>query len=241
MVVSHDCDIACDDEREPTVEVIVGSRIERLGGDTHAKTVRRLHLAFRCGEADVPVELSVNSKCNRPKGALLQFEPSADLTLSPEGLITLQHWLAARYHRAAFADEFENRLKKPAKLHRKIVKALDNAAEHVLAVFFDIDDGKEVNRDGPGDVYELRVTVLYDSAKDEPKAYKAAQAAADAIESEFEKAFLADGQWHDIQLRSCETVSDTAMTVAESRMLKRWRLEHMSLDEEPIQPMFQLD
>jgi hypothetical protein len=162
--------------------------------------------------------------------------------LSPESLVTLQHWLAARYHRAAFADEFENRLKaKPAKLDRKIAKALDNAAQHVLAVFFDVDDGEEVKRNGPDDVYRLRVTVLYDSAKDEPKAYKAAQGAADAIVNEFEKAFLADGQWHDIQLLSCEAVSDSAMTVAESRMLKRWRLDHMSLEEESLQPMFQPD
>ena len=242
VVVSHDCDIACDDEREPTVEVIVGFRIERLGGDTHAKTARRLHLAFRCGEAEVPVELHFSSKCSRPKGAVLQFAPLADLMLSPESLVTLQHWLAARYYRAAFADEFENRLKaKPAKLDRKIAKALDNAAQHVLAVFFDVDDGEEVKRDGPDDVYQLRVTVLYDSAKDEPKAYKAAQAAADVIESEFEKAFLAGGQWHDIQLLSCEAVSDSAMTVAESRMLKRWRLDHMSLEVEPLQPMFQPD
>ena len=160
--------------------------------------------------------------------------------LSPEGLVTLQLWLAARYHRAAFADEFENRLKaKPAKLDRKIAKAFDDAAQHVLAVFFNVDDGEEVKRDGPDDVYQLRVTVLYDSALDEPKAYEAAQRAADAIESEFEKALLANGQWHDIQLLSCDAVSDAAMTVAESRMLKRWRLDHMSLEEEPLQPMFQ--
>lgn len=242
VVVSHDCDIACDDESEPEVEVIIGFCIDRLGGDTHAKTARRLHLAFRCGEVEVPVELRVSSKCSRPKGDVLQFEPRADLVLSPESLVTLQHWLAARYHRAAFADEFENRLKaKPAKLDRKIAKALDDAAQHVLAVFFDVDDGEEVKRDGPDDVYKLRVTVLYDSAKDEPKAYTAAQGAADAIESDFEKAFLADGQWHDIQLLSCEAVSDSAMTVAESRMLKRWRLDHMSLEEEPLQPMFHPD
>lgn len=242
VVVSHDCDIACDDEREPMIEVIVGSRIARLGGDTHAKTARRLHLAFLCGEAEVPVELGVSSKCSRPKGDVLQFAPRADLVLSPEGLVTLQHWLAARYHRAAFADEFENRLKaKPAKLDRKIAKAFDDAAQHVLAVFFDVDDGEQVKRDGPEDPYQLRVTVLYDSARDEPTAYKVAQAAADEIESAFEEALLTDGQWHDIQLLSCEAVSDSAMTVAESRMLKRWRLDHMSLEEEPIQPMLQPD
>jgi hypothetical protein len=161
------------------------------------------------------------------------------MVLSPESLLTLQHWLAARYHRAAFADEFENRLKaKPSKLDRKIAQALNHAGQHVLAVFFDVDDGEEVERDGPDDLYRLRVTVLYDSTEDEPNAYKVAQEAANAIEVAFVKAFGADGHWHDIQLLSCDAVSDSAMTVAESRLLKRWRLDHMSLEEEPHQPMF---
>lgn len=240
VVVSHDCDIACDDEREAEVEIIVGSLIERLGGDTNAKSARRLHLPFRCGDADVPVELQFSAKCSRPKGAVLQSTPRADMVLSPESLVTLQHWLASRYYRSAFPDEFENRLKaKSIKLDRKIAKALDDAGQHVLAVFFDVDDGKEVKREGPADPYQLRVTVLYDSTKDEPKAYEAAQAAADAIEDAFEKALCADGRWHDIQLLSCEPVSDSVMTIAESRMLKRWRLDHMSLEEEPHQPMLQ--
>lgn len=238
VVVSHDCDIACSDEREPFVEVIVGFRIDRLGGDTHAKTARRLHLAFRSGGAEVPVELNVVAKVSCPKGAVLQFSPSADMALSPESLVTLQYWLASRYHRAAFADEFENRLKaRPGRLDRKIATALDDAGKHILAVFFDVDEGQEVKRDGPNDVYMLRVTILYDSSEDEPAAYKAAQAAAATIEDAFEQAFFADGRWRNIQLLSCEPISDSVMTVAQSRVLKRWRLDHMSLEEEPQQPM----
>jgi hypothetical protein len=117
---------------------------------------------------------------------------------------------------------------------------MDEAGEHVLAVFFDVDAGREVDRNGPEDVYDLRVTLLYDSTEDEPKAYEAARKAATAIEEAFEQALFRDGKWRDIRLLSCDAASDNAMTVAESRHLKRWRLDHMSLQDEPRQAMLAL-
>jgi hypothetical protein len=238
VVISHDCDIACDPTIEPLVEVIVGHRIDRLGGDANAKTARRLHLAFDGDGTGVPVELQVTRKASVPKDAVLQHEPRPDLMLSPASLQTLQTWLAARYHRAAFADEFETRLKaKPARLDRKIAKAMDEAGEHVLAVFFAVDEGEEVKRQGPEDLYQLRIVILYDSQKNEPEAYVAAQKAADTFANAFEGALCKEGVWRDIRLDSCDAMSDEVMTVAQSRLYKRWRLDHMSLEDEPQQVM----
>ena len=235
VVISHDCDIACGSDREPVVEVIVGRRIDKLGADTNAKTARRLHLSFKQDEEEIPVELEVSGKSTVPKDRLLAFTPQS-FKLAPEGLVTLQHWLAARYHRAAFAEEFERRLKdKPAKLDGKLAKAMDEAGAHILAVLFDVDSGEELERKGPEDAYQLRITILYDSNLDEPTAHEAAQKAAESVVTIFEAALLQDGKWRDIRLLSCEPVSDSAMTVAQSRLLKRWRLDHMSLADDPQQ------
>ena len=240
MVISHDCDIACGSDREPLVEVVVGRQIDKLGADTNAKTARRLHLAYRRDGKDIPVELEVTAKAAVPKDPLLAFSPRSDLDLDPATLVTLQHWLAARYHRAAFAEEFERRLKnKPARLDRKLAKAMEEAGSHVLAVFFDVDGGEELERQGPEDAYELRIAVLYESGQDEPAAYKAARKAAAAVEREFEAAMWREGTWRDIRLLSCEPVSDSAMTVADSRLLKRWRLDYMSLADDPQQAMLE--
>lgn len=125
VVISHDCDIANPAEREPVVEVIVGKRIASLGADSNAKTARRLHVEFQTDEGVVPVELVAVDKVAVEKRRLLSTTPRAGWALTPEGLVTLQLWLAARYRRAAFADEFERRLKdKPARLDKKIAKAL---------------------------------------------------------------------------------------------------------------------
>lgn len=240
VVISHDCDIASADDKEPTVELIVGRRIERLGADTHAKTARRLHLQFDDGDAGpVAVELLATQKVAVPKATVLAEGPRQGWSLSPGNLVTMQNWLAARYRRAAFPESFEARLKaKPGQLHKKIVKAMETAGVHVLAVLFDLDEGQDLERQQPEDAYQLRIHLLYDSNVDEPAAYAAAQAAADAIESAFEAAFFQpDSAWRNIKLLSCEPVSDSAMTVAASQLLKQWRLDYMSLEDEPHQPM----
>lgn len=238
VMVTHDCDISAAPEREPDVELIVGRRIGAPGADTNAKTARRLHIVFHGLDGDVAVELLAANKTRLPKHAVLGTAARADLALSPESLATLQHWLAARYRRAAFADQFEERLKaKPGQLDRKIAKTLAAASIHVLAIFFDVDEGVEVVRTEPDDPYQLRITLLYDSTKDEPAAFAAAEKAANAIADAFEHAFFDGAKWTQIQLLSCDAVSDSVMTVAESRLLKRWRLDHMSLADEPQQPM----
>ncbi len=239
VVISHDCDIASAEDKEPMVELIVGRRIERLGADTHAKTARRLHLQFNADAGPVAAELLATQKVAAPKAAVLADAPRQGWSLSPGSLVTLQNWLAARYRRAAFPESFEARLKaKPGQLHKKIVKAMDTAGIHVLAVLFDLDEGQELERQQPEDAYQLRIHLLYDSNVDEPTAYAAAQAAADTIESAFEAAFCQpDGTWRNIKLLSCEPVSDSAMTVAASQLLKQWRLDYMSLEDDPQQPM----
>lgn len=234
VVVSHDCDITADAVREPLVEIVIGRHIDRLGADANAKTARRLHLPFLQGDKEVPVEFEITTKASLKKEAVLAAKPRADMSLSAKARETLQRWLAARYYRSAFPEEFEARLKaKPGKLNEKIVKAMDDAGEYVLAVYFDLDNGEEHERNGSDDVYELTITLLYDSEKDEEAAHAVAQKAADAIEKAFEGALCFNGEWRDINLLACDAASDNAMSVAESRMLKQWRLDHMSLKEDP--------
>ena len=75
VMVTHDCDIASDSEREPEVEVIVGKRIPALGADTNAKTARRLHVAFETDQGSVAVELQAAGKVARSKSEVLSAAP----------------------------------------------------------------------------------------------------------------------------------------------------------------------
>jgi hypothetical protein len=121
---------------------------------------------------------------------------------------------------------------------KRIEGVLATGGDHIRALLFDLDEGKDIERDGPEDVYQLGITVLYDSLRDEPTAAGVATKAAEELEELFEVAFHSqDSGWKNICLMYCDPMSDSAITVAQREMLKQWRLEHMSLQEDPPQPM----
>lgn len=239
VVATHDCDLAQAPEGEPVVEVVVGRLVtDKDGNCTHAKSARKLHVEF-VGDAVFWAEFEATAKVSIGKQLLNQFAPQPGAHLSPENHAIFQMWLASRYRRSAFPDEFERRLtSKDVKLHEKIAKAVKPHGELIVGVFFDVDEGREVTRDGPGDTYTLDVTILHAADPDFVLAEKAARTAAEAIERAFkDKLFNPTNTWQHIELRFCEPLSESVMTYQMFKQLKRWRLEYMSLAADPQQPV----
>ena len=106
-------------------------------------------------------------------------------------------------------------------------------------MLFDVDEGVELVRNGPHDVYLLDITLLHATEPDFAKAEAAANTAKRAIQSDFErKLFDAQtGQWQSIELRYLDVMSEEALTYRQFTLLKRWRLDHISLGAEPQQPL----
>lgn len=239
IVASHDCDLAQAPEGEPVVEVVVGRLVaDRDGNCTHAKNARKLHVEF-AGAAVFWSEFEATAKTYVGKLELNEFIPRPDVHLSHENHAIFQMWLASRYRRSAFPDEFERRLtSKEFKLHEKIAKAVKPHGELIAGVFFDVDEGAEVTRDGPNDTYTLDITILHSADPDFDAAEKAADTAAKEIEKAFKgKLFDPTKTWQHIELRSCDPVSESVLTYQQFKQLKRWRLEHISLAAEPQQPL----
>ncbi|PTQ88339.1 hypothetical protein C8R30_1541 [Nitrosomonas nitrosa] len=243
VVISHDCDLAAGADKEPNSEVIIGRRIDKLGGDSYGKTARRLHIEYQTENGPLTIELLATTKRLIAKSKLFATHPRQDVWLDGRGIGILQRWLASRYHRAAFPEAFEHRLRTAAipgkkAFLKKIENILDAGGEHIRALLFDLDEGKDVERKTPEDLYQLGIIVLYDSSQDEPNAAIAATKAAEELEDLFETAFHSpEVGWLNICLQYCDPVSDSAITVAQREMLKQWRLEHMSLQTDPPQPM----
>jgi len=238
IVASHDCDLAQHPDGEPVVEVVVGRLLtDKDGTYVHAKSARKLHVEF-AGASACWGEFEATAKVAIDKWALNEFTPRADANLSPENQATFQMWLAGRYRRSAFPDEFERRLTRESKLHEKIAKAVKPHGDLIAGVFFDVDEGVEFTRDGPDDTYTLDITILHPADPDFDAAEKAADAAAKAIEKEFkEKLFDPTKRWQHIELRSCEALSESVLTYQVFKQLKRWRLDHISLAADPQQPV----
>ena len=238
IVASHDCDLAQAPEGEPVIEVVVGRLVLGKDGNcTHAKNARKLHVEFT-GVAVFWAEFDTIAKLSIDKRALNDFIPRPGALLSRENHNIFQMWLASRYRRSAFPDEFERRLIKELKLHEKIAKAVRPHGELIAGVFFDVDEGADVTRNGPGDTYTLDITILHLADPDFDAAEKAADTAAKAIEKAFkEKLFDPTKTWQHIELRSCDPVSESVLTYQHFKQLKRWRLEHISFAAEPQQPV----
>lgn len=238
VVATHNCDLVQLPDREPQVEVVVGHRIQKLdGNNTHAKSSRTLHIGFE-GKKLLLAEFVITEKRNILKCLLADFEPDTNLNLSSQDLVTFQLWLASRYRRASFPDEFDRRLTESA-LAAKIAKAVKPHGKMITTVFFDVDEGQEVNRTGPNDVYVLDIYLLHVTEPD----FNAAEAAANRAKAIIVKAFEAKlldeqtGNWQNIELRYVDVISENAMTYLQSKLLKKWRLDHISLRSEPQQPV----
>lgn len=131
IIASHDCDLAQNPEHEPSIEVVVGCLTDKDGNCTHAKNARKLHIEFT-GECAFWAEFEATSKIIIDKIELNQFAPRTDARLSTENHAIFQMWLASRYRRSAFPDEFERRLIKETRLGEKIVRAVRPHGELIM-------------------------------------------------------------------------------------------------------------
>lgn len=235
MVVSHDCDLTQSPEVEPSIEIIIGGRIAVADGNfSHAKNPRRLHLPCTENGSTIYLDLRARDKRGLPKENLATHLPNANMALTPEGSSILQRWLAARYRRSAFPEEFERRIDETG-LDKRIAKILEPLGTHLIAIFFDVDEGRELERKGSDDLYALRIDLLYSTELDPVAALDAAEQASSAISAAFrDRCFVTGKGWQGLELVSCEPISDEAMTYRMSTQLKRWNAEYLSLRADSV-------
>jgi hypothetical protein len=240
VVVTHDCDLAQSPDVEPVVEVIVGHRVESGNGNfTHGKNPRRLHLSAVEAGTIIWIELTATARQSVPKQDLVKHAPSATSLLDSSGLNTLQHWLAARYRRSAFPDAFDRHLNETGVAGR-LARILGPLGNHVVAVFFDVEEGKERKHDD-GDPFTLSIHLLYSTAADPHTAQTAANSSVQAVTAAFHDRCWDKkmNKWRGIELVECSAISDQALTYAMSLQLKRWNADYVSLRAEPVQPMLE--
>lgn len=232
MVISHDCDLARDPDAEPSVEVLIGKTIQSLNGNyTHAKNARTLHLAASQASNSIFVEFFAASKLSFDKNELLKIVPKHDTKLTFEELNTLQVWLAARYRRSAFPNEFNRRLEGD-KVADKIAKKLAPLGETLTGLYFDLEQNEELEK--AENAYQLGIYVLWKDDGDEDKFSKIENLVLN-ITAIFEKAFYKkeSDQWNKIELTECIDVSENAMSYELVSRLQKWNADYISLRASP--------
>ena len=226
VVITHDCDLANENlDAEPYVEIIVGRTVATASGNySWGKAPRTLHYPVQREGAPANVELIATEKARLFKRELAPFEPDPRFKLDGRTLSVLRNWLSARYDRAAFADAFVTRMQK-TKADIKLAKALEAHGKNVSFTYFDIDEGKCIER-ADGDPYELSVVLVFNPGDDPDAAADAAETVAEVVETAL-RSRLPDGG-PSIRLKACFAISEDDIPVSQARVLNHWRLEYMT-------------
>lgn len=228
IVIAHDCDLP--HESELCVEVIVAEVVVKEDSQlSYAKNPRRLHLAYEgINTAPLILELRHGDRRSVPKGDFAERAvKDHSLALPIDTKRVLKQWLAARYGRPAFPNEFEERLRK-GKVERKIAKILEPDAKYLIGLFFDLGEQRGTET-VEGEPYALSVSVVYDANEGGAEARGAAERVAMRLRELFENTYGKPDVATEIALDACEAVADTYLTFADLRRVDQWRLEYISL------------
>jgi hypothetical protein len=213
VVASHDCDLCAGPDVEPDVEYLPVRLIEGVNGQfVFAKSPRKLHCKTLAGTGEAgAVEMLIRDR----------------RAINKE--VVFRNWLAARYARSAFPTAFEDRL--DDKLRKKVEKLSEKFGRDIRAIYFDLDDGEMIERNA-GDVYQLRIHVVYDTETDDDNmAYEFAE----SLSTIFMTAFYDEQarEWRDVVLLSCEATSSYEFPLVLANAMKPWRVDHRSYQALP--------
>jgi len=114
--------------------------------------------------------------------------------------------------------------------YRTLDTIIQKAQEYLVGVFFDLGEDRDVELE-PSAVYALRVTLVYDTAKDAVAARSASEVAVEKIKRLFATSFGESASARAIELESCDAVPDSEFTVLNLRRNDHWRVEYMSMGE----------
>lgn len=233
IIISHDCDLPKDPAVEPDVEIVVAKRPtdSNHGNFTQPKNPRRLRVPYEISGEQTWFELLATDKRAIVKEQLIGHVPDPKVVLDKNGKAVLRRWLGARYNRSAFPNEFEDRLKKHTSLAKFLGKIVEPLNDHLVGVYFDLDDGEEIERKGKSDLYGLHITLVYRADVDPTVALEAAEKAATEIDEMFRKECFVGDDWQWIQLHGCEVASDEVWSVAAARRTMTWHFDHMSFPQ----------
>jgi hypothetical protein len=206
------------------VELIRGHRKDAAkSGLANGQSPRKLHIEYEQNGEKAILELSALEKIEVDKNLLVGVEADPEAVLAKDELAILQGWLAARYRRAAFPTGLDQRME-PVK------KNLSSIDPHlIVGLWMQFDPEDDLLPDD--EPYELSIRIVYNTKKHGSRAY--AEKTADSLRARFEKKFLTGGVWRSIDLKKCDAVADTVFSARDILEWKQWRLEHLSLSQDP--------
>jgi hypothetical protein len=143
LVLSHDCDITNRSLRsEPSAEIIVARRVSNLDGScTQGKNPRRLDFEVIEDNQTLPYRTCPDDRFRIPRERFLGWEPDPGKRCEGKTVRCLANWISRRYLRAAFPDEFNERLRDKRKTIKQV---LQRRGHDLTAVYLSLNSTEEL-------------------------------------------------------------------------------------------------
>ncbi len=153
VVVSQDCDVANPSyTQEPDVEIVRATIIPYPNGNfCHAKSSRTLHTDCTLNGRQKTIELKAQDKRRVDRRLLEQSGPDNRLVL--KDVVLLGGWLANRFRRASFPDDFDRRLADSGS-KKALYKVFEKHGADISFVYVLLRPDEELS---PKDSYDLTV------------------------------------------------------------------------------------
>ena len=216
VIVTQDCDLVAEKDKEPYVEFIGGWEIP--GPDNlyrNGRNPRLLDIEMSGGQW---LRISIHNRFRVPKSEMLRLSIDGDVRLDRNFLKPLVNWIAKRYTRPAFPDAFNERVDVANKKLEKLFKS--PASEVVSGIYLDVQGGEERE----DNEYRVEILVMAEGIPGTEQRKR--------LEI-FEKGLveiLAGCQGISVEDSRCLSESD--FSVAELRRFKRLDKDYRSLPEQ---------
>lgn len=140
IVISHSCDIARDESKEPFIELLPCHPISNIdGNNSKGRTTRQLNFNLTLNGKRNSYNIIAAEKIFVKKSELIniksEFNEESDLTLH-----ILRNWLAARYRRETLPQNINDLFRRKLKIQKK----LKQLSKDISAIFLDIDEQAEL-------------------------------------------------------------------------------------------------
>ena len=222
VVVTQDCDLVQGPDIEPFVEFISGCEIAKGGSlFQNGRNPRRLHIQS-IGPQEIKqwLEISIHDRFRVQKEGLANLAVDETTRLTIDDAELLRRWIARRYTRPAFPDEFNLRLKRVDEKLENLFKS--EAGKLLTGIFLDVIDD-EIPQ---GEQYniEVRITTKAEIWEDDQQ-YK--------ILDEFEEQFLSIfDNCKGISVSDIQTLPEEDITLADLRQFKQLEKDYRSFPKQ---------
>lgn len=229
FVISHDCDITAEWEKEPEIEVLKVQILDEGEQDpnlVYGKSPREIDLPVLINGNQKYLKLSQLTKTKISKQYNQHIVADDSLVITDKGIKLLRSWLSSRYKRHSFPESLANRL---SKLQNKIESRCKSQtkANGIIALFINVDPSEEELEDGIP--YEIDIAIVYESE------IAGAEENAQALKVEIEKCLQQiETQFPDSIIGNADVKSDSEFTFKDMRSYVEWRFEHLSFRGEVV-------